>query len=74
MTSEPRFVVCIRNDEYEMDLVLRRIYPVLPDPAAEQIGWIRIVDESGEDYLYPDAFFQPIDVPDALGQELLRAS
>lgn len=40
MTSEPRFVVCIRNDEYEMDLALHKIYPVLPDPAADEVGWI----------------------------------
>ena len=57
-----------------MDLVLHKIYEVLPDPAAERSGWIRIVDESGEDYLYPEKFFRPIDVPHALQQDLLRAS
>ena len=74
MTSEPRFVVCIRNDDYEIDLALHKIYLVLPDAAAAGSGWIRIVDETGEDYLYPESFFQPIDVPVTLGQELLRAS
>lgn len=71
---EARFVVCIKNDDYEMDLALHKIYQVLPDASAERSGWIRIVDETGEDYLYPEAFFQPIEGPHALGEELLRAS
>ena len=69
-----RFVVCVRNDDYPMDLVLHKIYAVLSDPSAERGGWIRIVDETGEDYLYPEKLFQPIEVPQALGEELLRAS
>lgn len=72
--SKPRFVVCIRNDDYETDLALHKIDQVLPDPSGERSGWIRIVDETGEDYLYPEKFFQPIEVPAALGEELLRAS
>jgi hypothetical protein len=73
-STEPRFVVCTRNDDYEMDLALHKIYQVLPDASAERSGWIRVVDETGEDYLYPETFFQPIEVPHALGEELLRAS
>ena len=69
-----RFVVCIRNDEYAMDLALHKIYAVLPDPSAEGSGCIRIVDETGEDYLYPEKFFRSIEVSQALGEELLRAS
>ena len=74
MTIEPRFVVCIRNDDYEIDLALHKIYQVLPDEDAEGSGWIRIVDETGEDYLYPESFFQAIAVPRTLETEILRAS
>lgn len=54
-----RFVICIRNRDCE-DLELRKVYEVLPDRAAEQDAYIRVVDESGEDYLYPSAYFLPI--------------
>ena len=57
----PRFVVCLRNDGYELDLALNKRYEVLPDPAARRSGWIRIVDETGEDYLYPEKFFGAAD-------------
>ena len=56
--SPRRFVVCIRNEGYEASLERNRIYLVLPDPAAQKDGDIRIVDESGEDYLYPADWFE----------------
>jgi len=55
-TQEPKFVLCIRNDECE-DLELRKVYQVLPDKKASQDGYLRIVDESGEGYLYPESYF-----------------
>jgi len=55
-TRNRRFVLCIRNDECE-DLELRKIYEVLPDRKASEDGYLRVVDESGEDYLYPEAYF-----------------
>jgi hypothetical protein len=58
-STERRFVVCARNDGYPMDLALNRVYEVLPDPSAERSGWIRVVDETGEDYLFPARLFQP---------------
>jgi hypothetical protein len=58
VSTQPRFVVCIRNDDYETDLLVSKVYEVLPDPSAERSGWIRVVDETGEDYLYPEKFFQ----------------
>lgn len=62
--AEPtRFVVCARNDGYELDLALRKVYEVLPDSSAERSGWIRVVDETGEDYLYPEIYFRPSDSP-----------
>jgi len=57
-----RFVLCVRNDECD-DLEPRKIYQVIEDPAAATEGYIRIVDESGEDYLYPANFFVAIELP-----------
>ena len=66
-STPPRLVVCVRNDDYELDLVVNTAYEVLPDPSAERSGWIRIVDETGEDYLYPETFFRA-----AQSEETLR--
>ncbi|MBI1367511.1 MAG: hypothetical protein GC162_02540 [Planctomycetes bacterium] len=52
-----RYVVCIDNGEYPASLERRKIYPVLDDAAAKRRGLLRVVDESGEDYLYPSKFF-----------------
>jgi len=63
--ATPRFVVCVKNDGYLASLEPRKIYPVLPDEKAAKHGLIRVIDESGEDYLYPTDFFVPIEVPKA---------
>jgi hypothetical protein len=63
MSSEKHFVVCVRNDEYEGALELRKIYEVLDDHDAEPHDLIRVIDESGEDYLYPRDWFLPIQLP-----------
>ncbi|MGA2725543.1 MAG: hypothetical protein ABSG79_24425 [Bryobacteraceae bacterium] len=72
--EQPRFAVCIDNRDYPASLELRKIYRVAPDPAAARHGQIRIVDESGEDYLYPQVCFLLIKLPQAAGQAILRAS
>ena len=72
--SEPQFAVCIDNRDYPASLELRKIYRVAPDPAAARHGQIRVVDESGEDYLYPRVYFLPIKLPQATGQAILKAS
>lgn len=72
--AAPRFVVCIRNDDYELDLKLQKVYEVLPDPSAERSGWIRVVDETGEDYLYPEKFFRTAEAVEAFDGGLRRAS
>lgn len=69
--SRQDFVVCIRNDDYPACLALHKIYAVIPDLRGEAVNFIRIVDESGEDYLFSMRYFHPIDVPDAL-RTLLR--
>lgn len=60
-----QFFLCIRNEGYAASLQVRTIYAALRDPEAESHGMLRIVDESGEDYLFPASLFVPIDVPEA---------
>ena len=55
--KDSKFVICIENAEYPVSLEKRKIYEVLPDSGAEKINYIRIIDESGEDYLYPASYF-----------------
>lgn len=73
-TTESQFVVCIDNGGYAASLELRKIYLVVPDPPAERRKHLRVIDESGEDYLYPASCFVPIEVPAALEKALLHAS
>lgn len=62
---EPLFVVCIKNEDYPASLEVRKIYQVMPDPHAAEHQFMRVIDESGEDYLYPAAYFVPIELPHA---------
>jgi len=57
--TEPKFAMCVRNEECEA-LELRKVYRILPDKRAERDGYVRVVDESGEDYLYPESYFAPV--------------
>ncbi len=57
--SQPHFLLCIRNDECD-DIEPRKLYQVLPDKRAERDGFVRIIDESGEDYLYPGSYFTAV--------------
>jgi len=70
--SPQRFVVCIDNADYEASLELHKIYAVLPDPDAAQDGDLRIIDESGEDYLYSGERFVVIAVPKSLERAMLK--
>jgi hypothetical protein len=69
-----RFAVCVRNDGYEASLERNKIYAVLPDDEAERDGDLRVVDESGEDYLFSADRFVAIEVPSAVRASLLKAS
>jgi hypothetical protein len=66
--SDPRkrFVVCLSNEGYPASLETRKLYVALPDVDAEQHGLLRVIDESGEDYLYPASQFAAVELPDAL--------
>ena len=71
--SRKSFVVCLRNDGYEASLEARKIYQSLPDAAAAAHGQIRVIDESGEDYLFPESYFTAIDLPPSLRRAMLAA-
>jgi hypothetical protein len=68
-----QFVVCIENAGYPASLEKRKIYLRVPDAEAEGIGLVRVIDESGEDYLYPKELFSLIDLPPALSKVLAAA-
>lgn len=68
------FVVCVRNDGFPASLETRKIYEILPDPEASASGMARVIDESGEDYLYPAAWFIPIQLNVELRSALKAAS
>ncbi len=67
-----RFAVCVNNDGYPVSLELHKIYRVLPDEDAEPDGDLRVVDESGEDYLYPAGRFVLVNLPQAVEESLLQ--
>jgi len=72
--TQSGFVVCINNTGYPASLELHKIYRVVPDEDAAADGDIRVVDESGEDYLYPASCFAPIKVPPVVEKSLLHTS
>lgn len=73
MTEKPtRLFICLDNMGYEASLELRKIYISLPDATAEQHGQLRIIDESGEDYLYPATRFIAADLPSATRRAVLE--
>jgi len=67
-------VLCIHNKEYPASLELRKIYRVVADRTAAKHHLLRIIDESGEDYLYPETYFIPLALPKATEKALLLAS
>jgi hypothetical protein len=69
-----RYAVCIRNDGNEASLERNKLYVILPDRKAEADGLVRVIDEDGEDYLYPTDWFVAVDVPRVVKLSLLRAS
>ena len=68
------FVVCVRNEGYEAALELRKICQSIPDTSAESHHLLRVVDESGEDYLYPRDFFMPIELPKTVERAVLAVA
>lgn len=72
--SQVRFAVCVNNKDYEASLEVGKLYRVIPDQEAEKRGYVRIVDESGEDYGYSADRFFSIDVPKPLEKALLKTA
>lgn len=69
-----QLVVCVNNDDYPASLETRKLYVALRDADAAKHGMLRIVDESGADYLYPQTLFRPIDLPPAIKGAVLAAA
>ena len=76
-STSPRganFVICVRNDRYAASLELRKLYPVIRDQAASKRQLLRVVDESGEDYLYPADYFIAVKLPQHISRVIAAAS
>ena len=69
-----RFLVCVDNSGYEVSLERRKIYVALPDHRAEKLAQVRVIDESGEDYLYPAVSFVPLTLPVSIRKAVLQAA
>ena len=73
-SSSQQFLLCVKNDAYPASLEVRKVYRALPDPAAAAKGFVRVVDESGEDYLYPQTFFVAVELPRSAEKALAQAT
>ncbi len=71
--NKHEFAICIDNHNYEVSLEVRKLYQVIADADAEKHGQIRIIDESGEDYLYPAIAFNRISLPDSIIERVFHA-
>jgi hypothetical protein len=74
MAKRKQFVVCLNNKGYRASLVVRRIYQQVPDSDASKHGLVRVIDESGEDYLFPEDLFEAIELPIGLRRKLALAT
>jgi len=74
MKREAQFVICVGNKGYAASLELRKIYHVIPDKVASSLHQMRVIDESGEDYLYPEDYFVPVQLPQAVERAVRRAT
>ena len=72
--TEPRFVVCVKNKDYAASLELRKLYQVVSDEEASKLHQIRVIDESGEDYLYPEEYFVAVQLPQSAEKAVRRAA
>ena len=64
------FMICVENRGCEASLEIRKVYEILSDKAAEKHYQIRVIDESGDDYLYPAEYFAPVRLPSATKEKL----
>jgi len=73
-SASKQFVVCINNDGFPTSLEKRKIYVLLRDALAEKRGLVRVIDESGSDYLYPKTLFRSIALPQSVKKAVLSAA
>lgn len=71
---QPKFVICMDNEGYEVSLERWKIYRVIPDEKADSHRQIRVVDESGDDYVYPEEYFISVKLPKSVEEALITAS
>ena len=69
-----RLVICLDNEGYEVSLERRKIYVAIPDARAEKLGQVRVIDESGDDYLYPKDSFVEVALPQPVRRAVLEAA
>jgi hypothetical protein len=74
MKSETKFAVCISNKGCAASLEVRKIYRLIPDKTGSKHGLVRVIDEMGEDYLFPEEYFVPLRLPQAAERAMLRAT
>lgn len=74
LNRELRFAICIDDGGYVDDLKVRTVYRILPDESAARSDYVRVIDETGEDYLYPTSLFVPVEVPPEAAEALLLAA
>ena len=73
MILQSNYVICIKNDGYEADLKLRTVYQAMRDDSADRSHYVRVVDETGKDYLFPANNFVPIAIPIEVEKVLFAA-
>jgi hypothetical protein len=66
--------ICIHNTDHAASLELRKLYEVIPDAQAAELGQLRVIDESGEDYLYPAEYFVRVQLPKLIEQAIIEAA
>lgn len=69
-----KFLVCLENRGYEASLEKRKIYQIIEDETAKKQQLVRVIDESGEDYLFPKEYFAPIELPNEIVKALTKAA
>ena len=73
LMTKTRFVICVDNTGYEVSLERRKLYQLVPDTEAADHHQLRVADESGEDYLYPESCFMPVTLSEQVTQKIARA-
>ncbi len=68
--TNPQFVICISNSGYEVSLDVRKLYQLMSDEKAKKHHQLRVIDETGEDYLYPESYFLPVALPENVAQQV----